>query len=151
MSIDISLDMDVKALLKQIDKLQHKDAKEMKRDALRAAGNVVRDAMREEVNRLPMSSSGKTRFKRAIKPVFGKRFKYYDKVAVGAVYKGQKSIAPDAHLFELGTTERFTKKGLSRGRIKATPFMRPGWERSKGEALKKMQSVLSEKFNQHFK
>ena len=29
MSIDISLDMDVKALLKKIDKLQHKDAKKM--------------------------------------------------------------------------------------------------------------------------
>ena len=49
------------------------------------------------------------------------------------VYVG--SSHPLSHLFEFGTSERFTKSGAARGHISPHPFMRTAWDANKKIAL----------------
>jgi len=49
------------------------------------------------------------------------------------VYVG--SSHPLSHLFEFGTSERFTKSGAARGHISPHPFMRTAWDANKQIAL----------------
>ena len=49
------------------------------------------------------------------------------------VYVG--SSHPLSHLFEFGTSERFTKTGAARGHISPHPFMRTAWDANKKIAL----------------
>jgi HK97 gp10 family phage protein len=132
-------------ILKLLEELPKRVERKVTKKALRRAGNVVRDGMRAEVDTIPyLSASGKKRLKLATKPVFPKGSRGKKEVAVGAVYKGQKNIAPDAHWYELGTDERFTKSGASRGRIEMSPFMRPGYEKTKEKALVEMAKAFTE-------
>lgn len=132
-------------ILKLLEELPKKVERKVTKRALRQAGNVVRDGMRAEVDSIGyLSSNGKKRLKLATKPVFPKGSRGRKEVAIGAVYKGQKNIAPDAHWYELGTDERFTKSGASRGRIEMSPFMRPGYEKTKMQALEEMREIYLE-------
>ena len=49
------------------------------------------------------------------------------------VYVG--SSHPLSHLFEFGTSERFTKTGAARGHISPQPFLRTAWDANKKIAL----------------
>jgi len=49
------------------------------------------------------------------------------------VYVG--SSHPLSHLFEFGTSERFTKTGAARGHISPHPFLRTAWDANKKIAL----------------
>lgn len=56
---------------------------------------------------------------------------------LGAVSAGPRRNKPykgfAAHLNELGTKIRSTRKGANRGRMSAKPFAEPAWEATKGE------------------
>ena len=58
------------------------------------------------------------------------------------VYVGSSS--PLAHLFEFGTTDRYTKKGWARGRMPRKPFFRIAWDMKKNAALKLLSAELRE-------
>ena len=56
------------------------------------------------------------------------------------VYVG--SSHPLSHLFEFGTTERYTKSGAYRGYIPPNPFMRQAWDSKKKIALSRLKEEL---------
>ena len=62
---------------------------------------------------------------------------------VGFLTKKSGGLSRLAHLFEFGTSERFTKSGARRGRMVARPFIRPALASEKGAVLQKMTENLA--------
>jgi len=56
------------------------------------------------------------------------------------VYVGSSS--PHAHLVEFGTTERYTKKGASKGFTSPNPFFRQAWDSKKNISLSRLKEEL---------
>ncbi len=136
---------DIEQLLKKLPKANQR---KIKRGALRAGSRVVVKAQRENIDRIPnerLGQSGKRRFKKSVGVVTSKSRRHEASVYVGPRYSGVKHIAPDAHLFEFGTEDRFTEAGARRGRIKATPFVRPAWDAEKAEAVDQIRRELLER------
>lgn len=60
-----------------------------------------------------------------------------------SVYAGPTyPAAAHAHLIEFGTRDRYTRKGVYKGRVKAEPFLRPAWDAHKDTVLKTMRHEL---------
>lgn len=136
---------DIERLMKV---LPRSNARKIKRGALRAGGRPIVKQIREEIDAVPdhrLGKSGKDRFKRSIGVVTSKDRTFEGKVYAGPRYAGVKHTAPDFHLFEFGTDDRKTKDGRDRGRIEATPMVRPGWEKKRVEAVEVTRRELVER------
>lgn len=138
----------LKEIERMLRKLPQRNQKKIKRGALRAGADVVRKEIRQAIDQIPndrLRPSGKERFKKSVGIVTSKSTWWEGKVFVGPRYSGVKHIAPEAHLFEFGTDQRRTKSGESRGAIQPTPFVQPGWERSRRKAVEDTRRELVER------
>lgn len=133
---------------KLLKKLPKSNQKRIKDRALRAGSRDLVKEMRLMISKIPPSrigESGKKRISKSIGVVRSKTSMFEGKVFVGPRYSGVKNVAPDAHLFEFGTDERFTDEGEARGRIIPTPFIRPAWEAKKKQAVDNIRQELVDK------
>lgn len=120
-------------------------AKKIRNNALKEGARTVRDAVRDEIDRIPdddLRESGKTRFKKSFTIQQRAKRKDFGEVAVGPAFSGKKYTAPDFHLFEYGTAERITASGASRGRIRPIGMFRKGWKKSRDKAMAEVAQEL---------
>lgn len=138
----------LKEIEQMMKKLPKRNQKKIKRQALRQGGDVIREEQRKNIDQIPnenLGASGKERFKKSVGIVTSKSRLFESKVYVGPRYANVKHTAPDAHLIEFGTEDRYTKDGAYRGRIEATPFVRPAWEAKKRQAVEDTRRALVER------
>lgn len=126
------------------------ESKKIRMKALKAGARVVRDGVKEEINKVDetdLRQSGKTRFGKSLSIQQRSNKKDFGEVVVGPAYSGKKYIAPEFHIFEFGTVERVTSSGASRGRIAPLGMFRRGWERKRNEAQAEVANTLKELLN----
>lgn len=126
-------------------RLPYRNQRKIKRGALRAGSREVVTALREEIDRIPetsLSRSGKQRYKKSIGTVTKRSRRSEAGVFIGPRYRGVKNVFPEAHLFEYGTSQRTTRAGHERGRIKPQPALRKGWDKSRNAAVERTTTEL---------
>jgi len=112
--------------------------KDVFKDIEKAEKKVLKEAAVHV--QLKMKEKAKNKFKKktgALLKGIGYKIIDRDTALVGA-----GPPAYHAHLLELGTMDRKTKTGLSKGRIIKTPFMIPTFE-EESEAVKRIMSGLT--------
>lgn len=113
------------------------DMKEIESETLREASKHVRKKMKKKVSKKVKSMPGMPpglnvgNLKKGIKFEIQKSF--IGKVA----FVGVGPPAQHAHLLEFGTIERHTKKGVSKGKVLARPFVIPTFD-EESEAVKRI-------------
>ena len=127
-----------KKLDKKLGRLARRGANRVARRGLGKALTVLARAMRAEApNKTMKASIGKRNKKNRRKGI------HEAKVGpnVGNKGKGEKRT-PHAHLFILGTKERFTKTGASRGAMPQNDFVRRAAEKSRESAAAAMKAEI---------
>lgn len=109
------------------------------RNALKKAAVPIKDKAKSNAQGIPMDNKDivesikiGTTLKRSQR---GKQDRSRVTVYVGSSH-------PLAHLFEFGTSERYTKKGAYRGYIPPMPFLREAWDSQKRVSLELLKDEL---------
>lgn len=134
------IDVDAKELLKAFASLQPKKQVKVYKDA-------VRNALR------PLQKQTKTNLRKEMGKVANKKDKYGQSLNQGVkmqVYKdgngGNVNILSNFKLkwFEMGTSERRTRKGYGRGRIKALDFFKNARQTMENEMKKLLDGYIGQ-------
>jgi HK97 gp10 family phage protein len=107
------------------------------RKTLKAA---LKPTAKEIENNIPEGPTGK--LKNSIKISSGLKGSQKQHEDTDGIYMYVGSTAPQAHLIELGTVERFKKSGASTGFITPNPFMRKAWAVTDIKALKIFSDLI---------
>ena len=109
------------------------------RSALKKAALPVKEAAQANAQSLPFDSKSIAESIKIGTSVKKSQRGRQDRSRV-TVYCG--SSHPLSHLFEFGTSERFTKTGAARGHISPHPFLRGAWDSNKKVSLDLLGSEL---------
>ncbi len=148
----------------QLADLPDRLAKRATGKAMRAAGRMVADAIRQAAPVNTGQLAGSVKISLRNRNLTGLA-EYADVMRAGGsireargAMRGARSggesagtrvlvkvavTSPHAHLVEFGTVERFHKSGKSVGRMPANPFIRPAWDSSGEAALTTIKTTLA--------
>ena len=109
------------------------------RNALKRAGKPIAEAAQDNARSLPVDAEKVAKSIKVSTSLKRSQRGRIDRSRV-KVYIGARS--PLAHLFEFGTSDRYSKEGYYRGMLQPLPFLRPAWDAGKGVALDILRKEL---------
>lgn len=144
----------------QIDDLNRNIDAQILRNALRAGGIVFREAIRENIQTLPLSDNAKRTLRRGL---FLKVDRTKDRQGVVAELRFKVNRPPRSkkgaegkavsvkvgdpywwHWVEYGTATRTTRRGWARGSVKPHPFVEPAIRNAEEKAYNAIRDKIDE-------
>lgn len=120
------------------------DMKEIENETLREAAKHVRNKMKKKVSKKVPSSPGMPPGLNVGNLKKGIRFEIKKSIMGKVAFVGLGPPAQHGHLLEFGTIERYTKKGVPKGKVLARPFVIPTFD-EESEAVKRIMMGQFEK------
>lgn len=145
--------VDTERINKMLTESNDKDAKKAIKAALRKSAGIIRKQAQQNIaSAIPATKTPGHRKGQSFKPLKNEIniavYKNASGARVDLLDKRKKgSRAYLLKFFELGTTERATKKRYNRGNINASYFFKSAVEAKKGEAEKSLEQNIIDSIN----